>query len=62
MSTDSKRQRDLPTTISENGLPLRGSDFFPPGTGWNHAKPKRDDSSVTQRNPFEKYSIVPNER
>ena len=37
MNSNSKHQSSH-TTPSKRTNPLKGSDFFPPGAGWNHAK------------------------
>jgi hypothetical protein len=37
MNTNDKRQSST-ATPSTRTAPLKGSDFFPPGAGWNHAK------------------------
>jgi hypothetical protein len=53
MSTESKRESNNPSS-SERHLPLKGSDFFPPGAGWNQAK-KPDQSSATRQHSTDKY-------
>jgi hypothetical protein len=50
MNTNDKRQSGMPTP-SKRTSPLKGSDFFPPGAGWNHAD-KPDESA--EKNPADK--------
>lgn len=48
MSTQSERKRDTPTETVSAG-DLQGSDFFPPGTGWNKAPREIRDLDLEQR-------------
>ena len=48
MSTQSERKRDTPAETVSAG-DLKGSDFFPPGTGWNKAPREIRDLDLEQR-------------
>jgi len=54
MSTDSNRQTSKPSAA-----PLKASDFFPPGTGWNKATPPEQ---IYDRGPKEEETVERNER
>lgn len=51
MKAFNKRHSDVPSS-STPPAPLKGSDFFPPGAGWNRAK-KPDENAP--RYPADKY-------
>jgi len=54
MSTDTNRQTSKPSSE-----PLKASDFFPPGTGWNTATPPEQ---IYDRGPKEDERVERIER